>query len=197
MVTLTYLSTAEKHLWQRVRAELAAGEYPVLVAQPKRRRMRPDDWDGVFFVLFWNALSWFCCGIALMRPPAEWGDLIWMWGGVGVLFLAGLGLMTAWGWHYYAARAAVYVLTNQRALIQLPVFLSRTPRVRKFPVDASLVRSVRTRKDGSGDIVFGWDNDEDSPKVTPYGFMDVPDVRRVEAALDSRIVQLQKMGENV
>ena len=104
--------------------------------------------------------------------------------------------MTAWGWHYYAARHAVYVLTNQRAMIQQPVFLSRSPRVRRFPVDASLVRSVRTRTDGSGDIVFGWDKDEDSPKITPYGFMDVPEVQRVEAAIDARVQQLQKPTEN-
>ena len=195
MDTLSDLTAAEKHLWQRVRMEPADGEYPVLVVCPKRRRMRSDDWDGFFFVLFWNALSWFSCGVALMRPPSEWGDLIFMWGVLGVLFLAGLGLIVAWGWHYYAARRAVYVLTNQRALIQTPVFLRRTPRVRKFPVDSSLVRSVRTRKDGSGDIVFGWDKDEDSPKVTPYGFMDVPDVRRVEAALDARIARCEKMGK--
>jgi hypothetical protein len=154
MDTLSDLTAAEKHLWQRVRMEPADGEYPVLVVCPKRRRMRSDDWDGFFFVLFWNALSWFSCGVALMRPPSEWGDLIFMWGVLGVLFLAGLGLIVAWGWHYYAARRAVYVLTNQRALIQTPVFLRRTPRVRKFPVDSSLVRSVRIRKDGSGDIVL-------------------------------------------
>lgn len=196
MPTLTYLTATEKRLWQRVRAELAEEEYPVLVACPKWRWMRPDDWDVFFFVLFWNAFMCVATGVALFNPPAEWGDLILMWVVLGVLGVAGIGLMVAWGWHYYAARHAVYVLTNQRVLIQQPVFCSRTPRVRRFPVDASLVRSVRSRMDGSGDIVFGWDKDEDSPKITPYGFMDVPDVRRVETALEARVLQLQKQAEN-
>lgn len=186
MKHLVDLSIFENQLFQKIRTPMQEGEFPVLVTKPKFRWLADNTLLLLFACLLWNTM-------VLLGSYFVYRD------GhvVGCLFmipfqLVGIVIIGSILYSLTFPQRTTYVLTNQRVIIEerpFCKFFGSEPRA--ISLHRNLVRSTRVRPDGSGDLVFGWDSDPDEPHVvTPYGFMDVPDIRRTEAAIDSRISYL-------
>ncbi len=178
-------------MYARARFCSAEGEYPVLVTRPRRYLVRAADVPGLVFTLVWNALACTVLDSMVMQPFME---RAWIGWSVGIVFfIVGVQMAAQWVFSFFAPRYTLYVLTNRRVIIQKPSFLSRTPTVTSYKLHRNLVRSVRPGKGGGGDIIFDWEVDADNPcAITPCGFMDIPDLARVENAIDARVAQIKK-----
>lgn len=187
------LSPTEKILWKRVRVQLPEGEYPVLVTRPVRGIWRGIEWGMLLFSLVWCSFFGFAVYVvAVHSDEPHSGNLV---SGLLVfsgMLLMGLLLLVSVLMERILFRKRLYVLTNRRAVIQ-EYRCWRAPVLREFILYPHLVRSVRIRPDGSGDIVFTWDTDDENPQsVTPVGFMDVPHASHVYHAIDARVEQVKK-----
>lgn len=107
---------------------------------------------------------------------------------VGAAFaLLGVAALIAPGWAWLVGRATVYAITDGRLLI-LEGFPWR--RARSFgPGDITLCERTE-RADGSGDLIFRSEREierQDRGRTTwrtrRVGFLGIPEVRRVEAAV--------------
>lgn len=181
-------------MYARARISPSEGEYPVLVTRPRRYWVRKSDIIGLCFTLLWNAIACFALYGTVTQPNMEHAWIGWA---VGIVFLiVGVGMVALWVFYFFEPRYTLYVLTNRRVIIQKPRFLNNYPTLTSYKLHRNLVRSVRHGKGGSGDIVFDWETDADNPHaVTPCGFMDIPDLARVENAIDERVAHMQQEEE--
>lgn len=186
MKHLVDLSIFENQLFQKVHTPMQEGEFPILVTKPKFRWFGDNAILPAFAALFWNSIT-----IIGTYAVYSQGHL------VGCLFmipfqLIGIALVGVILYSFTLPQRTTYVLTNQRVIIEerrFWKFFGSEPR--RIALHRNLIRSTRVRPDGSGDLIFGWDSDPDAPHVvTPYGFMDVPNIRRVESAMDGRLSRL-------
>ena len=181
-------------MYARARFYPVGDEYPVLVTRPRRYLVRKSDIVGLICTLVWNAFACFTLYCMVTQPHIERAWIGWT---VGIVFLiVGVAMVALWVFYFFVPRYTLYVLTNRRVIIQKPCFLSRTPTLISYKLHRNLVRSVRHGKGGGGDIVFDWEVDADNPHaITPCGFMDIPDLARVENAIDERVAQMQQEEE--
>ena len=165
-----------------VEAELAPGEGIRWVAQPIPARMARASLPMVLFAIPWTAFA-----------------LFWMWGAAqgssdapgpfqffplfGLPFvLIGLGLFTSPFWLLRSARRTVYVVTDRRAIVICGGWRNGVS-VRSFEPEKLTDLRRDQRADGSGDLVFGQDEQVGSKgrryKVD-YGFLAVANAREAE-----------------
>jgi hypothetical protein len=168
----------EQGLDVRIKAALDADERVIWSGHPLPRRIA---WfrfvhGGVFGLVFTATLVALVglqfSGAASIASP-------WI-----LILLACLGIFPSLGpiWGIYSARRTWYVLTDRRCIIRWP---------RMFQSDAlrfytpNLVRNmtVKTKADGSGDLIFLQYRTEGTNKArkAEEGFLGVADVRTVEA----------------
>lgn len=96
----------------------------------------------------------------------------------------GIGMFSSPWWGVRRQKRTVYLVTNRHAMEVYPgLFGSVKNRV--WPLEAGMVKSCTMRKDGSGDLVLGYEyrRGKHGTHTVPSGFMNVPDARRVEQFL--------------
>jgi hypothetical protein len=171
------------------RRELAPGER--LVWADRRRRPARRRWPRLVFGLIFGgaALAWI---VAALQSGGQAGGFLPL---LGVPFLL-LGIALAVGWlPRRGRRATVYAITDRRLLI---IEDGSVRRVRSLMPDEILTLERRERPDGSGDLVFRNERvvrddlrlRRDGPPNQTFirrraGFFDIPEVRRVEAAVQA------------
>jgi hypothetical protein len=182
----------------RVRSELRNGERLLWVGQPDPRRYARPAWALVLFGIPWTgfAVFWVLMASGMMfavgpaGPGGGFGALLACFPLFGVPFiLIGLGMLTSPVWMRRAARRTCYSLTDRRAIVWQSRWFGSV-EIRSYE-PASLTRLVRTEHaDGTGDLVFeevitlGTDGDgRSTTNRRRYGFLAVPEVRRVEELL--------------
>lgn len=163
------------------RSALDRGEQLVWAEWAPPARLARERLPMALFGLVWTgalAGAW----RAADAPPSGFVAL------VGAAFvLLGIATMLAPSLAWLAARATVYAITDRRLLI-LEGFPWR--RVRSFgPEDINLCERTE-RADGSGDLIFRSEREierRDRGRTTwrtrRVGFLGIPEVRRVEAAV--------------
>lgn len=99
-------------------------------------------------------------------------------------WLIGLGMFSLPWFGLRRQKRTVLLVTDRRAMELYPAFLGEL-QTRAWPLEPGLVRACTVRKDGSGDLVLGYKIVHDRPGCSTenLGFMNVPDVRRVEQLL--------------
>ena len=135
-------------------------------------------------------------GLASFLFSLPWLGFIafWTWGAAQAsavfacfsipFWCVGLGLFASPWLHQRTQKRTVYLITNRRALEVYPgLFGSVKNRV--WPLEAGMVKSCTMRKDGCGDLVLGYEerHSRNGSHTVSRGFMNVPDVRRVEQFL--------------
>jgi hypothetical protein len=163
------------------RSALDPGERLVWAEWARPARLARERLPLALFGLLWTgALA--RALVAADTPPSGFVAV------VGAAFvLLGLAALLAPGWAWLAARATVYAVTDRRLLI-LEGFPWR--RARSFgPGDINLCERTE-RADGSGDLIFRSEREierQDRGRTTwrtrRVGFLGIPEVRRVEAAV--------------
>lgn len=119
----------------------------------------------------------------LLLGGQEIDPLAWFIAGFVGFIAAGviLGLSSS----MFNAGHSVYVVTNLRAMVLRPRFPFRGFRVQTYPLASNMMVEVVERNDGSGDIVFAYENTD--PDVTgkrpPLGFLRINNVNAVADAL--------------
>ncbi len=96
----------------------------------------------------------------------------------------GIGLFCSPWWGVRRQKRTVYLVTNRRAMELYPgIFGSFKSHV--WPLEPGMVKSCTVRKDGSGDLIMGYEErcGKHGTHTVPSGFMNVPEVRRVEQFL--------------
>lgn len=122
------------------------------------------------------------------------GIAFWTWGAAqsSVAFACfsipfwcvGLGVFSAPWWNKRKQRRTVFVITNRRAMELYPGFFG-SQKSHVWPLESGMVKSCTVRKDGSGDLVLGYEerHGKNGTHSVSQGFMSVPGVRRVEQFL--------------
>ncbi len=163
------------------RAALDPDEHLVWADWPSPVRLARERLPLALFGLLWIAAlggAWLAAG----SPPSGFAAAL---GAVFVLLGGAALLSPAWAW--LVARATIYAITDRRLLI-LEGFPWR--RARSFgPADINLCERTE-RADGSGDLFFRSGQEierQDRGRITwrtrRVGFLGIPEVRRVEAAV--------------
>ena len=96
----------------------------------------------------------------------------------------GIGLFCSPWWALRTQKRTVLVITERRAMEIYPgLFGSVKSRV--WPLEPGMVKSCTVRKDGSGDLILGYEerHSKNGTHEVARGFMNVPEVRRVEQFL--------------
>lgn len=96
----------------------------------------------------------------------------------------GLCLFLSPLWNLRTQKRTVYLITARRAMEVYPGLFG-VVKSRVWPLEAGMVKSCTMRKDGSGDLVLGYEyrRGKHGTHTIPGGFMNVPDARRVEQFL--------------
>lgn len=96
----------------------------------------------------------------------------------------GLGLASSPWWNKRKQGRTVFVITNRRAMELYPGFFG-AQKSHVWPLEPGMVKSCTVRKDGSGDLVLGYEerHGKNGTHSVSQGFMSVPEVRRVEQFL--------------
>lgn len=96
----------------------------------------------------------------------------------------GIGLFSSPWWGLRRQKRTVLVITDRRAMELYPgVFGAQKSHV--WPLESGMVKSCTMRKDGCGDLVLGYEvrHGKHGTHSVAHGFMNVPEVRRVEQFL--------------
>jgi hypothetical protein len=135
------------------------------------------------FIIFWMAAAWPRIDAAPDR------DVFWVTfdrlmalSGLPFLFM-GLNGMRFTPWTLARRTAAIYAITNRRAIV---VNGFRPHRVRSYAMETLDRIECIEHADGSGDIVFLTEEHQDPDGIwwtTDYGFLAVDDVRTLEKLL--------------
>ncbi len=96
-------------------------------------------------------------------------------------WLVGIGLAVSPWWEQGLERRTVYVLTNTRAVVLKPSTWKRQRTLKGYVLVSDLIKEVVPRADGSGDIVFGYEERRSKNGIyyVPKGFLAVPQMERV------------------
>ena len=170
----TDLSFADR---QMVEVNLMQKEEVLWVGKPIPRLFSAGSLGSFIFSLPWLAFVGF-----------------WTWGAsqASALFACfsipfwciGLGLASSPWWGLRKQKHTVLVITNRRAMELYPGFFGAM-KSHVWPLEPGMVKSCTVRKDGSGDLILGYEtrHSKNGTHTVAQGFMNVPDVRRVEQFL--------------
>lgn len=86
-------------------------------------------------------------------------------------------------------RQALYLLTNQRAILVLPNVFSGV-KVHLYPIVEDMLRALKKKKDGSGDLVFDYSEVRVNDRPLPLGFLNIRNP-------DAPLAVLKEMGVKV
>lgn len=164
------------------RAELAPEETVEYAAQPNAGRAVLRSFGVWAFAIPWTAFSLFWTFAAAGGLSGDWPSGIgWAFPLFGLPFVViGLMMLASPLFAWRKARRSLCVVTDRRAIL-FEATGFRDIGVRSFTPEA--LRDVRRteRPDGSGDLLF---TATDAPGTAPVGFLNVPDVRLAEAAVN-------------
>lgn len=90
--------------------------------------------------------------------------------------------------YFSRRRQAVYVLTEQRAILLEPKLISGV-KVFTYPLVDDMLLEVNKKKDGSGNLVFDHSDVVVNDKPLPRGFLNICDVEKPLAILRERGVK--------
>ena len=96
----------------------------------------------------------------------------------------GIGLFCSPWWTQRTQKRTVLVITDRRAMEIYPGLFGAV-KSRVWPLEPGMVQSCTVRKDGSGDLILGHEvrYSRNGTHEVARGFMNVPEVRRVEQFL--------------
>lgn len=166
------LSSLSEELREQVLLAMLPGEEPVWVAQPIPTLVNRLSIPHIFFAVF--ALMFSVLLIVLGGLVAL--PFLLVFTGIPV---AGPILI------YRRMRRTVYVLSETRALVVRPTW-RKAWETMSWPLTPGLVKERELRADGSGDLILGYEVTKDAEgdySSVPQGFLNLPELRRVEQML--------------
>ena len=170
----TDLSLADR---QMVEANLMQKEEVLWVGKPVPRLFSASNLGAFIFSLPWLAFISFWTFMAAQTSLAFAAFSIPFW-------CIGIGLFSSPWWGLRKQKRTVQVITNRRAMELYPgLFGSMKSHV--WPLEPGMVKSCTVRKDGSGDLILGYEerHGKHGTRMVAQGFINVPEVRRVEQFL--------------
>ena len=170
----TDLSLADR---QMVEANLMQKEEVLWVGKPVPRLFSASNLGAFIFSLPWLAFISFWTFMAAQTSLAFAAFSIPFW-------CIGIGLFSSPWWGLRKQKRTVQVITNRRAMELYPGFFG-SMKSHVWPLEPGMVKSCTVRKDGSGDLILGYEerHGKHGTRMVAQGFMNVPEVRRVEQFL--------------
>lgn len=170
----TELSYEER---QMVENNLMRDEELLWVSKPVPRLFSAGSLGSFLFSLPWLGF------IAFWTWGAAQGSAIFACFSIP-FWCVGLGLFLSPWWNLRTQKRTVYLITSRRAMEVYPGLFGAVKN-RVWPLESGMVESCTVRKDGSGDLVLGYEerHSRNGSHTVSRGFMNVPDVRRVEQFL--------------
>ena len=162
---------------QMVEANLMQKEEVLWVGKPVPRLFSAANLGSFIFSLPWLAFISFWTFMAAQSSLVFAAFSIPFW-------CIGIGLFSTPWWGLRKQKRTVQVITNRRAMELYPgIFGSFKSHV--WPLEPGMVQSCTVRKDGSGDLIMGYEerHGKHGSRMVAQGFMNVPEVRRVEQFL--------------
>ena len=170
----TDLSFADR---QMVEANLMQNEEVLWVGKPVPRLFSASNLGAFIFSLPWLAFISFWTFMAAQTSLAFAAFSIPFW-------CIGIGLFSSPWWGLRKQKRTVLVITNRRAMELYPGFFGAM-KSHVWPLEPGMVKSCTVRKDGSGDLILGYEtrHSKNGTHTVAQGFMNVPEVRRLEQFL--------------
>lgn len=160
-----------------VEANLMQKEEVLWVSKPVPRLFSAANLGSFIFSLPWLAFISFWTFMAAQSSLVFAAFSIPFW-------CIGIGLFSTPWWGLRKQKRTVQVITNRRAMELYPgIFGSFKSHV--WPLEPGMVKSCTVRKDGSGDLIMGYEerHGKHGSRMVAQGFTNVPEVRRVEQFL--------------
>ena len=160
-----------------VEANLMQKEEVLWVSKPVPRLFSAANLGSFIFSLPWLAFISFWTFMAAQSSLVFAAFSIPFW-------CIGIGLFSTPWWGLRKQKRTVLVITNRRAMELYPGFFGAM-KSHVWPLEPGMVKSCTVRKDGSGDLILGYEErlSKHGTRTVAQGFMNVPDVRRVEQFL--------------
>ena len=170
----TDLSLADR---QMVECNLMQKEEVLWVGKPVPRLFSASNLGAFIFSLPWLAFISFWTFMAAQTSLAFAAFSIPFW-------CIGIGLFSSPWWGLRKQKRTVQVITNRRAMELYPGFFG-SMKSHVWPLEPGMVKSCTVRKDGSGDLILGYEerHGKHGTRMVAQGFINVPEVRRVEQFL--------------
>ena len=170
----TDLSLADR---QMVECNLMQKEEVLWVGKPVPRLFSASNLGAFIFSLPWLAFISFWTFMAAQTSLAFAAFSIPFW-------CIGIGLFSSPWWGLRKQKRTVQVITNRRAMELYPGFFG-SMKSHVWPLEPGMVKSCTVRKDGSGDLILGYEerHGKHGTHTVAQGFMNVPEVRRLEQFL--------------
>ena len=170
----TDLSLADR---QMVECNLMQKEEVLWVGKPVPRLFSASNLVAFIFSLPWLAFISFWTFMAAQTSLAFAAFSIPFW-------CIGIGLFSSPWWGLRKQKRTVQVITNRRAMELYPGFFGAM-KSHVWPLEPGMVKSCTVRKVGSGDLILGYEerHGKHGTHTVAQGFMNVPEVRRVEQFL--------------
>ena len=168
--------TLTPELRARIDAALETDEHLALVVMPDWWWASPLARFFIIFGAIWVSLLTVMTVCMVNAPDTTEQDYLflipfWM---VGTGVIVGVLGCRARG------RRTVYLITDRRAIVL-------RSKVLFWPLKPDMVKAVEEHRNGYGDIVLGYKSYQINNKPAPDGFVGVPQVREVLAALQAQI----------
>ena len=162
---------------QMVEANLMQKEEVLWVGKPIPRLFSAGSLGSFIFSLPWLAFISFWTFMAAQTSLAFAAFSIPFW-------CIGIGLFSSPWWGLRKQKRTVLVITNRRAMELYPGFFGAM-KSHVWPLEPGMVKSCTVRKDGSGDLILGYEerHGKHGTRMVAQGFINVPEVRRVEQFL--------------
>ncbi len=184
-LTDTDLNVSEREWVERV---LQPEEELLLVCKPQARLWRAEYVGGALFAIVWVGIVGMFTVAAVphvlsqvLEKPAGLLLLLFL---LPFWLVSAAFVMSPWR-NRTVEQRTLYLVTNRRAVVLAPSFFRLRPTQKDYPLVPDMIREVKERADGSGDVVL--DYEERSTKhgsyMEPVGFLRVPQVSRVAAIL--------------
>ena len=179
------LDVRDREWIERVRQ---ADEDLLLVCKPQVRLWRREYVFVTIFSVLWVAGIGCISGFAvpqILEQVSEKPEGLFVLLFFLPFWVIGLGLLRS-PWRLRAVDArTVYLLTSKRAVVLRPSEFRFRPTQKDYPLQQGLVKEVKEKRDGSGNIILDYEvrHTKNGLHYVPTGFLYVPQVRRVEAAL--------------
>ena len=168
--------TLTPELRARIDATLETDERLVLVA-------KPDWWWASpavrFFIIFgsvWVSLLTVMMVCMFNAPDTTVTDYLFMI----PFWVVGMGVIVGVLCCRVRGKRTVYLITDKRAIVL-------RSKVLFWPLKPDMVKALEENRNGYGDIVLGYKSYQVNNKPAPDGFVGVPQVREVFAALQAQI----------
>lgn len=170
----TDLSLADR---QMVECNLMQKEEVLWVGKPIPRLFSAGSLGSFIFSLPWLAFISFWTFMAAQDNLIFAAFSIPFW-------CIGIGLFSSPWWGLRKQKRTVQVITNRRAMELYPGFFGAM-KSHVWLLEPGMVKSCTVRKDGSGDLILGYEerHGKHGTHTVAQGFMNVPEVRRVEQFL--------------